>query len=175
MKTKRVIVLPYDKRWKEEYVKIKTILEKALGSSVISIEHVGSTSVEGLAAKPIIDIDVVIESYDVFEDVKRRLEKLRYRYEGNLGIAQREAFKYENKPDLMAHHLYVCPKNSEELNRHLVFRDYLRTHKSDMKQYGNIKLEAATLYPNDIDNYILYKSQIIDEIYRKCGLLQKSS
>ena len=74
MKTKKVTVVPYDPKQKVEFEKIKSHLGKVLEKSVLAIEHVGSTSVEGLSAKPIIDIDVVIESYDKFEEVKSRLK-----------------------------------------------------------------------------------------------------
>ncbi|MCB2299316.1 GrpB family protein [Clostridium tagluense] len=170
MKTKRVIVVPYDSRWNNEFQKIKLYLEKALENSVVAIEHVGSTSIEGLSAKPIIDIDVIIESYDTFEDVKSRLKNSGYYHEGDLGIKNREAFGYSEKHEFMTHHLYVCPRDSEELKRHITFRNYLRTHKEDREKYSVIKLQAAIKYPTDIDSYIETKSPCITEIYKKCGL-----
>lgn len=169
MRTKRVTVVPYDPKWREEYEKIKSYFESALGNSIIAIEHVGSTSVEGLAAKPIIDIDVVIENYSKFEEVKSLLENLGYTHEGDLGIKGREAFKYTEKKEFMAHHLYVCPKDSKELKRHIAFRDYLRTHEEEREKYGEVKLEAAKSYPTDIDGYIETKSPCIDDIYKKIG------
>jgi GrpB-like predicted nucleotidyltransferase (UPF0157 family) len=173
MKTERVIVVvPYDYTWKDEFKKIKLYLEKVLKNSIIAIEHVGSTSVEGLYAKPIIDIDVIIESYDKFEDVKCRLEKLGYYHEGDLGIKDREAFGYKEKNEFMTHNLYVCPLDSEELKRHITFRDYLRTHKEDREKYSEIKLLAAKMHPTDIDSYIETKSECVKEIYKKCGLLK---
>ena len=128
MRTKRVIVLPYDEKWKQDFIEIKNEIEAALGTIAISIEHVGSTSVEGLAAKPIIDIDVVVGKNDVQAAIDA-LGTIGYIHEGNLGIEGREAFAYEGKEHLRTHHLYVCPEDSEELKRHLAFRDYLRTHK----------------------------------------------
>lgn len=170
MNTKSVIVVPYDSRWNDEFQKIKSYLEKALEDSILAIEHVGSTSVEGLYAKPIIDIDVIIESYNKFEDVKSRLENLDYYHEGDLGIKDREAFGYNEKNKFMTHHLYVCPRDSEELKRHITFRDYLRTHEEDREKYSEIKLQAAKMYPTDIDSYIETKSACVNEIYIKCGL-----
>ena len=108
MKTNYVIVEDYNPEWKNEFERIKEELLIVLSGKINSIEHVGSTSVEGVAAKPIIDIDVVIEKN--FEEVKKALESIGYIYEGNLGIYGREAFAYENKPHLMVHHLYVCNK-----------------------------------------------------------------
>lgn len=171
MRTKRVIVVPYDYKWNDEFQKIRLYLEKTLKNNIITIEHVGSTSVEGLSAKPIIDIDVVIKNYDYFEDVKSRLESLGYYHEGDLGIKNREAFKYTEKKEFMTHHLYVCPQNSGELKRHIAFRDYLRKHKGDRDKYSEIKLLASKKYPSDIDSYIEFKSPIITEIYKKCGLI----
>lgn len=170
MKTERVIVVPYDFKWNDEFQKIKLYLEKSLKNSIIAIEHVGSTSIEGLFAKPIIDIDVIIGSYDKFEAVKSCLKNLGYYHEGDLGIKDREAFGYSEKYEFMTHHLYVCPWDSEELKRHIAFRDYLRTHKEDRKKYSEIKLQAAIKYPTDIDSYIETKSDCISEIYKKCGL-----
>lgn len=170
MRTKRVIVVLYDPKWKNEFQKIKSYLEKALENSIITIEHVGSTSVEGLSAKPIIDIDVVIKDYDNFEDVKSRLGRLGYHHEGDLGIKCREAFRYDEKPEFMTHHLYVCPQDSDELKRHIAFRDYLRTYREERDKYSEIKLQAAKRYPTDIDSYIETKGPCITEIYRKIGL-----
>lgn len=171
MRTKRVVVVPYDYKWNDEFQKIKLYLEKTLKNNIIAIEHVGSTSIEGLSAKPIIDIDVVIKNYDNFHKVKSSLESLGYHHEGDLGIKDREAFKYIEKYEFMKHHLYVCPVDSEELKRHITFRDYLKTHKEDREEYSSIKLQASKKYPSDIDSYIEFKSPIITEIYKKCGLI----
>ena len=170
MRTERVIVVPYDSKWNDEFQKIKFYLEKELKNNIVAIEHVGSTSVEGLYAKPIIDIDIIIENYDKFEDVKSHLENLGYYHEGDLGIKDREAFAYSEKHEFMIHHLYVCPGDSKELKRHTTFRDYLRTHKEDREKYSEIKLKVAIKYPTDIDSYLEYKSPCIAEIYKKCGL-----
>ncbi|NLU08303.1 MAG: GrpB family protein [Clostridiales bacterium] len=168
MRTKHVIVEDYNPEWKNEFELIKCELLAVLSGKINSIEHVGSTSVEGLAAKPIIDIDVVIDKN--FEEVKKALESIGYIYEGNLGISGRETFAYKNKLHLMAHHLYVCDKDNEKLHWHITFRDYLRQHKKDRCRYSSIKKEMALKYPEDIDSYIAGKQPIILDIYKKCGL-----
>ena len=137
---------------------------------MIAIEHVGSTSVEGMSAKPCIDIDIVIKDYSVFNEVVNKLESIGYIHEGDLGIKEREAFKYSEKPHLMKHHLYVCPQNSKELHRHITFRDFLKNNREAAKKYSKIKEQAALLFPNDIDKYIEYKSPCIEELYKQCGL-----
>lgn len=117
-----------------------------------------------------IDIDVVIKDYSVFDVVVRKLETIGYIHEGDLGIKNREAFKYSSKPHLQTHHLYVCPQYSEELHRHITFRDFLRNDPEAARKYSLAKETAARLFPDDIDQYIKYKSPCIEELYILCGL-----
>ena len=170
MKTRQIIVVPYDPNWRSDFEAIRAEIEGAVGDLILGIEHVGSTSVEGMAAKPCIDIDVVIPDYSVFDAVVDRLNAIGYIHEGDLGIRDREAFKYADKPHLQTHHLYVCPQTSAELHRHITFRDFLRSHPDAVHQYSAVKQQAAQLFPNDIDAYIAYKSECIKKIYQKCGL-----
>ena len=171
MKKQKVIVLPYDNNWKNDYNNIKKELEIVLKDLIIGIEHVGSTSVEGLSSKPCIDIDIIIKDYTVFNEVVNQLKSIGYIHEGDLGIKDREAFTYEDKPHLLNHHLYVCPQYSTELHRHITFRNYLRNNKEAVLKYSIIKEQAAKLYPNDIDKYMEYKSNCIKELYKECGLI----
>ena len=170
MAIRNIVVVPYDENWKQCFEKIAEEVSMALGELALSIEHVGSTSVPGLAAKPIIDIDVVIEDESKLHAVINALAKIGYNHEGNFGIPGREAFGYEGKTHLMEHHLYVCPKDSPELRRHLSFRDYLRKHPEAVQEYSRIKEEAARLFPHDIDGYINHKGTLIEKIYREIGL-----
>ena len=123
-----------------------------------------------MAAKPCIDIDVVIKDYSAFPDVVRRLKDIGYIHEGDLGIKDREAFRYSDKTHLQAHHLYVCPQDSEELHRHIVFRDFLRNNPDAVRKYSEIKENAARLFPDSIDKYLEYKAPCIEEMYIRCGL-----
>ena len=164
---KHVVVHSYEKTWADDFVAIRDELNVVLKDLALRIEHVGSTSVEGLSAKPIIDIDVVIENRERLPEVIAALQKLGYSHEGDQGIPGREAFKYEGKEHLRKHHLYVCAQDSEELKRHIAFRDYLRSHPDAVAEYSRIKEEGAELYPWDIDKYIEYKSPFIESIYKK--------
>ena len=170
MRTRRVTVVPYDEAWESAFEKIKDETEAVIGDMILGIEHIGSTSVRGLSAKPCIDIDVIIKDYSVFDEIVRRLGTIGYIHEGNLGIKDREAFKYTDKPHLMMHHLYVCPQYSEELKRHIVFRDFLRHNKEAVMKYSAVKEKAAELFFDDIDRYIAYKAPCIEELYSMCGL-----
>ena len=170
MRTKRVVVVSYDEAWKNAFEKIKTEIEAEIGDLIIGIEHVGSTSVEGMSAKPCIDIDVIIKDYSVFGEIVRKLGAIGYIHEGDLGIKDREAFKYADKPHLMTHHLYVCPRDSEELHRHIVFRDFLRKNSEAVKEYSMVKEKAAALFPDEIEQYFAFKAPCIEELYKECGL-----
>ena len=170
MGTKHVVVEPYDETWTQDFNDIKTELEQALGDLALSIEHVGSTSVPGLSAKPIIDIDVVIDNISILDEVISALGNIGYTHEGDQGIPGREAFKYEGKEHLRKHHLYVCAKDADELKRHISFRDFLRTHPEAVQDYSKVKEEGALLFPYDIDSYIEHKAPFIQGIYNKIGL-----
>lgn len=167
---KHVVVQTYDEAWKNDFIAIRDELSAVLDGLALRIEHVGSTSVEGLSAKPVIDIDVVIQDRSVLPAVISALQTIGYTHEGDLGISGREAFKYEGKEHLRKHHLYVCAQDSEELRRHIAFRDYLRNHPDTVAEYGRIKEEGALLYPYDIDKYISHKSPFIEMIYKRIGM-----
>ncbi len=161
----------YNPEWPREFEKIRFYLQPILAVGVTAIEHVGSTSVPGLAAKAIIDLDLVIPSMQVFESVTKTLSELGYHHDGNKGVPGRESFSYKALPGLMQHHLYVCPKDSPELNRHLQFREYLRAHPLESAAYGELKRQAAARHPHDIDAYLNEKGILISKIYRKLGLV----
>ena len=170
MKTSRVEVVPYDEAWRSEFTKIESELRSALGSLALAVEHVGSTAVRGMSAKPCIDVDIVISDRSDLAETISRLDKIGYIHEGDLGIADREAFRYEDKPHLAKHHLYVCTKSSPELHRHVTFRNFLRENPSAAMEYSAVKEEAARLFPDDIDKYIEHKSPTIARLYDMCGL-----
>ena len=166
-----IVVEPYNPKWAEEFKKIKDEILPIISDCIVSFEHVGSTSVPGLWAKPIIDIDIVIDD-GMLAVVMERLASIEYRHEGDLGIKGREAFGYDRKEKahLMEHHLYVCHKDSPELKRHLALRDFLRNNPEYRDKYSRIKIEMAKKYPHDIDEYINGKEPVILEIYKLCGI-----
>lgn len=167
-------VVAYDPAWPGEFEKIKAYLQPVFAAGAIAIEHVGSTAVPGLAAKPIIDIDLIIPCMANFEALQLALSKLGYQYDGNKGIPGREAFSYGGTTALMSHHLYACPQDSPELNRHLKFRDHLRAHPEACSAYAKIKQLAAAHHPHDIAAYLNEKGIFIKKIYAEIGLIDKA-
>jgi GrpB-like predicted nucleotidyltransferase (UPF0157 family) len=134
----------------------------ALGDMAAAIEHVGSTAVPGLAAKPIIDIDVLLASETMLPAAIERFASLGYIHRGNLGIPEREAFRAPaNDPP---HHLYVCPPCSAEFRRHMAFRDYLRVHLKEAKIYGDLKIALAERFREDRSAYNAAKGEFVEEV-----------
>ena len=157
-----VKVLPYNPEWRVWYLSLKEKIWPMIFHNAIAIEHVGSTSVEGLAAKPCIDIDIVTVDRNQVGQCIPILESIGYEYRGDLGVRNREAFKCIDP--IHPHNLYVCIDGSDALRNHLVFRDHLRTNSVDRKKYSCLKLELAQKYPNDIDSYIEGKTSFVISI-----------
>jgi GrpB-like predicted nucleotidyltransferase (UPF0157 family) len=128
----------------------------------VGIEHVGSTSVSGLAAKPIIDLDVIISTRMVFAAVRDALHEAGYAHRGNLEIPGREAFM--QPVGMVRHNLYVCSVDTPNLHDHLILRDTLRARPDLRDRYAAVKREMARRHPHDIDSYIDGKGPLIEEI-----------
>ena len=159
-----IVVVDYDESWTAIYEMLRARVAVELGPLAIAVEHVGSTAVLGLAAKPIIDIDVVIASRDDLPRAIAALRRLGYVHRGDLGVPGREAF--EAPGGLPKHHLYVCSADSEELRRHLEFRDYLRAHEEAARQYEALKRDLAERYRDDREAYTDAKAEFVQETLR---------
>jgi GrpB-like predicted nucleotidyltransferase (UPF0157 family) len=161
-------VVDYDPAWVELFEQLKARIWPLVADFALGIEHVGSTSVPGLAAKPIIDLDIVIPSSTDVPLAVERLAQLGYEHRGNLGIEGREAFK--NPPGSVRHHLYVCWHGSTGLRNHLALRDYLRANPEEARAYGALKKQLALEHPHDIDAYIRDKTDFIIGILGRMNL-----
>lgn len=166
-KTRRVEVVPYQPEWKTEFNRLRGMLEGCLGDLVLTIEHVGSTSVEGLWAKPIIDVDVVMESYAVLPAIIDRLAEAGYEHQGNLGVEGREAFRPVEENGFPKHHLYVCPQDGRGYLEHIALRNYLRTNEEARQAYQALKLRLAVNHRYDVDQYCENKTAFIQTILDK--------
>jgi GrpB-like predicted nucleotidyltransferase (UPF0157 family) len=136
-----LIVVEYDPLWATLFTEFKASIWPHVKDIASAFEHVGSTSVPGLAAKPIIDIDIIVSNMSVALRVIQRLTPLGYTHRGDLGIKGRHAFFHPSEPP--DHHLYVCLEGSIGLRNHLVLRDYLRIHPVAATQYGTLKMRLA--------------------------------
>jgi GrpB-like predicted nucleotidyltransferase (UPF0157 family) len=170
---RRIEVVDYDPHWPEVFETLRQRIWAALGDVALSVEHVGSTSVPGLAAKPIIDISIVIPERSDVQTGISRLASLGYVHRGDLGIEGREAFA--NPDGLPMHNLYLCPRDSVALANHLAIRNYLRTHARAVRGYGELKKQLAERFPNDIDGYIDGKTTMLLTILRRLVSGQNNS
>lgn len=153
----------YDPRWPDQFETLRSKIAAALGPIAAAVEHVGSTAVPGLAAKPIIDIDVLLRSAPDLPSAIRSLTSLGYAHEGDLGVAGREAFR-PPACDIQ-HHLYVCPTSEPEYRRHLAFRDHLRSHPEDAKAYAQLKRTLAARCSGR-EAYTQAKTEFVEHILR---------
>ncbi|MBI5094126.1 MAG: GrpB family protein [Candidatus Hydrogenedentes bacterium] len=160
------LVQPYDPAWPSHFQQIVVFLKPGMGEVRHSFEHVGSTAIPGMTAKPIIDINIVITP-GTFPEVKGRLEVLGYIHQGDLGIPKREAFDLvdvEAIVRLPKHYLYVCDDDSYELRNQLAFRDFLRQHREWREKLSRLKRELCVKHKNDRQAYIDGKSDMVREI-----------
>jgi GrpB-like predicted nucleotidyltransferase (UPF0157 family) len=162
-----VEVVSYDPGWPGVFARIRDRVWPAVQDVAIGIEHVGSTAVPGLPAKPVIDACIVVASSRDVPACVERLAGIGYVHRGNLGVPEREAFR---RPEGMPrHHLYLSPRDSLSLKNHLSFRDYLRSHLEAAREYGELKVALARRYPTDIDSYIVGKTAFVLGILQTIG------
>jgi GrpB-like predicted nucleotidyltransferase (UPF0157 family) len=164
---KTIVVAEYDPMWPRHFEQLRSTLQSALGDTAQSIEHVGSTSIPGLAAKPIIDVSVIVAGEGDVAIAIELLAAIGYVHRGNLGIEGREAFDNPDGP--IRHHLYVCPRDSLALANLLTVRDYLRAHPDAALEYGELKKQLAAEFPHDVDSYVAGKTGFVLRILRLAG------
>ncbi len=163
-----VVIVDYEPRWTPDFEGLQARIRPALEDVAIAIEHVGSTAVPGLAAKPILDVDVIVGSSEGVLVAIERLAGIGYIHRGNLGIDGREAFRATvNQP---AHNLYVCHEASAALRDHLTFRDYLRAHPETAEAYANLKRTLAREFPEDVEHYAVAKTDFITGVLEIAGI-----
>jgi GrpB-like predicted nucleotidyltransferase (UPF0157 family) len=163
-----VVVCDYDEEWPRIFERLRARIWPVVSDVAVGIEHVGSTSVPGLAAKPIIDMTVLVTDRRDVPLTIEGLAMLEYRHRGNLGIEDREAF--DHRPDLPRHNLYVCPVGTIGVVNQIAVRDYLRAHPESALRYGELKKRLAAEFPNDIDSYVFGKTDFVLDVLRRAGL-----
>jgi GrpB-like predicted nucleotidyltransferase (UPF0157 family) len=166
-----VELVPYDPNWSEDFERIRDKLQRLLLPYVITIEHIGSTSIPGIAAKPLIDIDIILRSSADIPAATQRLLDQGYEPRGNRYDDDVWAFMLrEGKPP---ERVYLCPPGNRTHERRVIFRDYLRAHPAEAAAYAKLKLKLAELHRHDGDRYTAEKRHFVDAIIEKAvGLKQ---
>jgi GrpB-like predicted nucleotidyltransferase (UPF0157 family) len=156
-----VIIEPYDPTWPIQFEGYRAAIAGAMGDLALEIIHLGSTAVPGLAAKPIIDMILVIAAEADLAETVRRLATIGYRFEGDLGVTGRYAFDYP--PGTARHHLYVCPLGAPAIERQIAFRDYLRRHADQAAAYEALKRASAIKFRDDRTGYTDSKREWVEQ------------
>ncbi|MEV4642205.1 GrpB family protein [Actinoplanes sp. NPDC049548] len=159
-----VVIEDYDPRWAGRFAATRELISTALGALVVGIEHVGSTSVPGLAAKPIVDIDLLLEDTADESVYLPALHRVGYR------LVLREPWWYGHRMLVDAAegvHLHVWPRDAPEPVRHRLFRDWLRSHPEDRELYASTKRNLALDTADRPGDYSLAKNDVIDRIFAR--------
>ena len=169
LKSKTVILEPHQDEWEVEGKRICAKIKELLGDDIVDVQHVGSTSIRGISAKPIIDIAVAVRT---FEDIRKHDENLAahgivYRKEDYPGQHLYRCGDFENQ--IITHFIHVVLEGSYQWRNYINFRDYLNTHEEEAKRYEKCKLDLWEKYPSDRDAYVEGKSGLVTELLGKAA------
>jgi GrpB-like predicted nucleotidyltransferase (UPF0157 family) len=160
---RNIVVVPYDPDWPHRYTAEAERLARVFGPLLVDIYHVGSTSVPGLAAKPIIDIMPVVADIGRVAACNGAMAELGYEAMGEFGIPGRRYFRKGGDAH-RTHHVHVYGRGNPEIGKHLLFRDFLRAHPAQAQRYGELKIALAARHPHDIEAYMDGKDPLIKEL-----------
>jgi GrpB-like predicted nucleotidyltransferase (UPF0157 family) len=156
-----VLLVPHRSEWRELFEEEAARLRSALGSGILRVEHVGSTAVDGMEAKPLIDMMAAVESLDEAGGLVAVLEGMGYEHRGDGGVEGR-IFLAKGPRSRRTHHLSLVEPTSDQWRRSLLFRDYLRTHPEAAEEYRDLKRGLARKYPEDRESYTAGKDRFIE-------------
>lgn len=157
-------LIPYQTTWPQEFALEAKKIQQALGKNCIAIHHIGSTSVPELSAKPIIDILPVVADLKAVDACNGNMQQLGYEVKGEWGFMLRRFFMKEN-----AFNVHVFEENNPDIERHLKFRDWMRSHPEDRDRYEALKLALAAKFSNDRTAYTIGKDEFIANIDEQAG------
>ena len=155
----------YNTNWDKEYKKEEKLLKKVLGERIIEIQHIGSTSIKGLKAKPVIDIVIVINSLDEIPEIEELLKPYDYENRGQQGVPDRYFFA-KGSADARTHYIHFVEPNSNTYYNHVYFKRYLIEHPEYIKKYCDLKQELATKYADDRPSYTKGKNDFITGVIK---------
>jgi len=156
---REIEVVKYDPNWAIKFDIERVMLQEALGSNALNIEHIGSTAVFGLAAKPVIDILVAVSSLNILDTKDEKMASLGYEAKGENGIEGRRYF--QKGGNQRTHHVHVFQAGDESLIRHRAFKEYLIVYPEITREYSEIKKQAASDCQNNIMLYMSMKNEFI--------------
>jgi GrpB-like predicted nucleotidyltransferase (UPF0157 family) len=157
---------PYEPNWPRLFLAEKEQLCASLQNHILDIQHIGSTSIPGMTAKPILDIGVAVSNFEEAIQCVPLLEQIGYKYKGENGIARRHYFVKGNP---RTHHLHMLEVTSEEWKSHLLFRDYLCDNAEVAQAYASLKQTLAMRFTNDRAAYQAGKEHFIRSVLEQAN------
>jgi len=170
---REVNVVSYNPDWPDQFQVEADLITDSLGENVNSVHHMGSTAIPGMIAKPTIDILLVVKSHDVLDANQQALGALGYLPKGENGIPGRRYY-VRLEGEFHRCHVHAFEEGHPEVERHLLFRDYLRSHPDEAQAYGSLKLKLVEQFPRDPQSYTEAKSEFIREIDQRAAAWQHS-
>jgi GrpB-like predicted nucleotidyltransferase (UPF0157 family) len=151
------LVVPHDPEWAAAFAAEAWALTGAMGETCTALHHIGSTAIPWILAKPIIDILCEVSSFELLDGATRRIESLGYTAMGAFGIEGRRYFRKDDAERRRTHHLHVFEAGSLHIERHLAFRDYLRSHPEKAREYSALKealMNSGVPYQDGKDAFV---------------------
>lgn len=171
---KKVEVVPHDPAWRNAFEEEAKHVSDMLGETVTAIHHIGGTSIPYIYAKPVIDILVEVTDIAEVDERTSAMESLRYEVMGEFGISGRRYFRKDDSRGTRTHQIHTFEKESDQVIRHLAFRDYLIDHPDEAKSYSDLKCQLAAAHPTDADAYMDGKDPFIQEIDRRAAIWKRT-
>lgn len=166
---KKVEVVPPNPNWQNEFETESNQIAAAFGETLVAVHHIGSTSIHGIYAKPVIDILVEVKNMAEVDARNSAMELLGYEVKGEFGIPSRRYFRKDNQDGIRTHQVHTFEANSSQVKRHLALRDFMNAHPEEAQKYSELKRKLAMEYPNNMDGYIDGKDGFIKEIDRRAA------
>jgi GrpB-like predicted nucleotidyltransferase (UPF0157 family) len=166
----KVRLSPHSEEWRLIFEAERDTLHELLGDHIFEIHHIGSTSVPGLSAKPIIDILVALHRFSDMELLHQKMEKAGYEHREN-GSSELRVLFVKGSEENRTHHIHFTEHQSEEWEKAFLFWNYLRTHQEELKAYEALKKELAAQYPEEREQYSKGKADFIKGIIQKARAL----
>lgn len=156
---RKMTIVKYSADWPNQYKCELAVLGDVLGDEIVHAHHIGSTSVPGLAAKPVIDILLEVRSVERLDAQREAMEGLGYQAKGEFGIPGRRY--YPKGGDARTYHVHAFVAGDSHVEQHLAFRNYLRAHPAVAAEYAAVKRAAAAAHETDPEGYVSFKQSFI--------------
>ena len=162
---RRMIVVEYSTEWPRIYQQERLVLQRLLGDEWVRCHHIGSTSVPGLSAKPVVDILIEVRSLASLDSLSEMMKSIGYEPKGEFGIPGRRYFPKGG--DQRTHHIHAFAAGDPQIAKYLALRDYLRTSPEAVAEYAAIKRAASLAHETDPEGYVAFKHDFVEAMVAK--------